>query len=79
MRLTNLRAIRLERRLSQRALGERIGVPQTRVSMFERGIDVSDDALIRRLATALKVPKARLTGPSVVALADRGPKSGRES
>jgi transcriptional regulator with XRE-family HTH domain len=70
MQLVNLRTIRIERRLSQKGLGERIKVPQTVISQIERGVVVHDRTLIAKLAKALKVDPSKLSGPPLVDLDD---------
>jgi transcriptional regulator with XRE-family HTH domain len=54
-----LRAIRLHRRLSQQALATRVGLPQYRVSLLERGV-LATSAEIAALADALRVAPGAL-------------------
>ena len=49
-----LRELRLKRRLSQQALAERVGLPQTHVSAMELGIQFPNLLTVLRLAVALK-------------------------
>ncbi len=52
MQLKKLRDVRRDRELSQRELGERIGVNQSRISSIEWGTKVGRDTALR-LAKAL--------------------------
>lgn len=49
----HLREVRLKRGLSQQALAERVGVPQTHVSAMEVGIKFPNLLTVLRLAAAL--------------------------
>ena len=46
--------------LSQRELGEKLGLPQSQISRLERNPDASSLRLIKRIAKALGVPVAAL-------------------
>jgi transcriptional regulator with XRE-family HTH domain len=48
-----LRELRLKRGLSQQALSERVGVPQTHVSAMELGVKFPNLLTVLRLAVAL--------------------------
>jgi len=48
-----IREIRLKRGMSQQALAERVGIPQTHVSAMELGIQFPNLLTILRLAIAL--------------------------
>lgn len=48
-----LRELRLKRRLSQQALAELVGIPQTHVSAMELGIKFPNLLTVLRLAVAL--------------------------
>jgi transcriptional regulator with XRE-family HTH domain len=50
----HLRALRLKRGLSQQALAERVGIPQTHVSAMEIGIKFPNLLTVLRLAVALE-------------------------
>ncbi len=56
----NLKAIREQKGLSQRELGERLGVRQQTVAQYENAEDQPKMKTIRRLATALDIPIYRL-------------------
>jgi transcriptional regulator with XRE-family HTH domain len=62
----NLQRIRRDRRLSQPVLGLRSGVPQQRISDYERGLRPRDLRDIGRLAKALDVDVANLLAEHVV-------------
>ncbi len=64
MHLDRLRDVRRERGISQRELGERIGVLQARISSIEGGTNVSRQTA-ERLANALSVGIADLQRPLV--------------
>jgi transcriptional regulator with XRE-family HTH domain len=49
-----IREVRLKRKLSQQALAERVGLPQTHVSAIELGIQLPNLLTVLRLAVALK-------------------------
>jgi transcriptional regulator with XRE-family HTH domain len=49
-----LREVRLKRGLSQQALAERVGIPQTHVSAMEVGIKFPNLLTVLRLAAALE-------------------------
>jgi transcriptional regulator with XRE-family HTH domain len=49
-----LREVRLKRGLSQQALAERVGIPQTHVSAMELGIQFPNLLTVLRLAVALE-------------------------
>jgi transcriptional regulator with XRE-family HTH domain len=49
-----LRELRLKRGLSQQALAERVGIPQTHVSAMEVGIKFPNLLTVLRLAAALE-------------------------
>ena len=49
-----IREIRLKRRLSQQALAELVGIPQTHVSAMELGIQFPNLLTVLRLAVALE-------------------------
>jgi len=51
---SRVRELRLERGLSQQALAERVGIPQTHVSAIERGAKFPNLMTVLRLATALE-------------------------
>jgi len=51
---TRIREVRLKRGLSQRALAERVGIPQTHVSAMELGIQLPNLLTVLRLAVALE-------------------------
>lgn len=50
----HLRAVRLQRGLSQQGLAERVGIPQTHVSAMEVGIKFPNLLTVLRLAAALE-------------------------
>ena len=56
-----LRELRLKRGLSQQALAERVGVPQTHVSAMELGVKFPNLLTILRLAVALDCKVTDLT------------------
>jgi transcriptional regulator with XRE-family HTH domain len=62
----NLQRIRRDRRLSQPALARRSGVPQQRISDFERGLPPHDPRHLNRLAKALNVDVTDLLTEHVV-------------
>ena len=64
MHLDRLRDVRRERGLSQRELGERIGVLQARISSIEGGTNISRHTA-ERLARALSVGVDDLQKPLV--------------
>jgi len=49
-----IREVRLKRGLSQQALAERVGIPQTHVSAMELGIQFPNLLTVLRLALALE-------------------------
>jgi transcriptional regulator with XRE-family HTH domain len=49
-----IREVRLKRGLSQQALAERVGIPQTHVSAMELGVQFPNLLTILRLAIALE-------------------------
>jgi transcriptional regulator with XRE-family HTH domain len=49
-----IREVRLKRGLSQQALAERVGIPQTHVSAMELGIQLPNFLTVLRLAVALE-------------------------
>ncbi len=49
-----IREVRLKRGLSQQALAERVGIPQTHVSAMELGIQFPNLLTVLRLAVALE-------------------------
>jgi transcriptional regulator with XRE-family HTH domain len=57
-----IREVRLKRRLSQQALAERVGIPQTHVSAMELGIQFPNLLTVLRLAVALECKAAYLVG-----------------
>ena len=59
----NLRRLRREREVSQRALGESIGTPQSYISALEHGLRPWKDEHIEQLAHALDVTRAVLLKP----------------
>jgi transcriptional regulator with XRE-family HTH domain len=56
-----LRELRLKRGLSQQALAERVGVPQTHVSAMELGVKFPNLLTVLRLAVALDCKVTALT------------------
>lgn len=56
----NLKAIREQKGLSQRELGERLGVRQQTVAQYENAKDQPKMKTVRRLATALDIPIYKL-------------------
>lgn len=50
-----LRATRKDRRLSGRALGEKAGISQNEISLYERGVREPSLTRLYKLATALDV------------------------
>jgi transcriptional regulator with XRE-family HTH domain len=56
----NLRAVRLQRGLSQEALGHAAGMHRTEVSLLERAAREPRLSTIVKLARALKIKPARL-------------------
>ena len=57
-----LRELRLKRRLSQQALAELVGIPQTHVSAMELGIKFPNLLTVLRLAVALDCKVMDLVG-----------------
>ena len=53
-----LRKYRLDAGLSQTQLAEEVGVAQTRISEYERGIHVPNEATLRQIAKVLNVRPA---------------------
>ena len=51
----NLRAVRRERRMTQKALAERLGYSEKAISKWERGLSFPDISLLIPLADILKV------------------------
>lgn len=49
-----IRELRLKRGLSQQALADRVGIPQTHVSAIELGIQLPNLLTVLRLAVALE-------------------------
>jgi len=49
-----VREVRLKRGLSQQALADRVGIPQTHVSAMELGIQLPNFLTVLRLAVALE-------------------------
>ncbi len=64
MQLKKLRDVRRDRGLSQRELGERIGVNQPRISSIEWGTNISRDTA-ERLAKALLCDVSDFVEPTV--------------
>ena len=62
MHLKNLKQVRRSRNLSQRELGERIGVYQPRVAMIEGGANVTRETA-ERIAAALLCDVSDLVQP----------------
>jgi transcriptional regulator with XRE-family HTH domain len=56
-----IREVRLKRKLSQQALAERVGIPQTHVSAIELGIQFPNLLTVLRLALALQCKVVELT------------------
>lgn len=56
-----IREVRLKRRLSQQALADRVGIPQTHVSAIELGIQFPNLLTVLRLAVALECKVVELT------------------
>ena len=56
-----LRELRLKRGLSQQALAERVGVPQTHISAMELGVKFPNLLTVLRLAVALECKVTELT------------------
>jgi transcriptional regulator with XRE-family HTH domain len=56
----NLRRIRLERDLSQEALGDLAGLHRTEISLLERGLREPRLSTIVRVSRALKAPPSDL-------------------
>ena len=57
-----IREIRLKRGLSQQALADRVGIPQTHVSAMELGIQLPNLLTVLRLAVALECKVMQLVG-----------------
>jgi transcriptional regulator with XRE-family HTH domain len=57
-----IREIRTKRRMSQQALAERVGIPQTHVSAIELGIQFPNLLTVLRLAVALECKVVELVG-----------------
>src|SRR3954451_6514586 len=57
-----IREVRLKRGLSQQALAERVGIPQTHVSAMELGIQFPNLLTVLRLAVALECKANDLVG-----------------
>lgn len=55
-----VKKIREEKGLSQRQLGERMGVKQQTIAQYERALNTPKLETVRRLASALKVPLSAL-------------------
>lgn len=60
--LSNLRAVREQRALSQAELGRLVGMSQPALSTLERGVRGAQPRTMRKLAKALKVDPAELLG-----------------
>ena len=58
----NVRRLRARKRLSQKALADRIGISVSYVSMLERGQRSPPLETIEKMAKALAVPPASLLG-----------------
>ncbi len=59
----NVRRLRSEKRLSQKALAKNVGISNSYVSMLERGLRSPPLETIEKMARALKVtPAALLSG-----------------
>ena len=59
---TNVRRFRAKKKLSQKALADRIGISVSYVSMLERGQPSPPLETIEKLAKALGVPPSTLLG-----------------
>lgn len=57
-----IREIRTKRGMSQQALAERVGIPQTHVSAMELGIQFPNLLTVLRLAVALECKVVELVG-----------------
>jgi transcriptional regulator with XRE-family HTH domain len=57
-----IREMRQKRGLSQQALAERVGIPQTHVSAMELGIQLPNLLTVLRLAVALECKVMQLVG-----------------
>jgi transcriptional regulator with XRE-family HTH domain len=68
--LSNLRTIRLARRLTQADLARRARVDQVYISALERGLTPRDPAHVNRIARALDVEPHALTSAAVTLSAD---------
>ena len=62
----NLRDWRRARRLSQRALAERVGISTRTLALCERGARFPDDRTLHALADALNILPAALLSPRIV-------------
>lgn len=57
----NVKALRVQRKLNQTVLAEKIGVSQAYIAMLEKGANVNPTlAMLTKLAKALKVTVAEL-------------------
>jgi transcriptional regulator with XRE-family HTH domain len=63
--LRHLPTIRHAKRLSQAELGDRAGIRQEAVSAYERGMPVSDQSHIQKLADALGIDPAALSADQI--------------
>jgi transcriptional regulator with XRE-family HTH domain len=59
---TNVRRLRAKKKLSQKALADKVGISVSYVSMLERGQRSPPLETIEKMARALSVPPANLLG-----------------
>src|SRR5882672_193352 len=67
-----LRALRLERGLSQSDLGSKVGVTFQQLQKYEKGVNRISAGWLARVAAALKVPVTAFYGAAAARASERG-------
>ena len=57
-----IEALRLEKDLTRKAVGEALGIPESRISELERGVRIPDDTQVERMEAFYEVNAGDLAG-----------------
>jgi transcriptional regulator with XRE-family HTH domain len=57
-----IEALRVEKSMTRKAVGEALGIPESRMSELERGVRIPDDTQVERLEAFFEVGAGDLAG-----------------